>query len=388
MIAAAIRLAAVAAIAARAAAVEPFEIRTFALPGRVVQADLVDLDGDGRSDLLCMNADGMPPAERRTIYVFYQRPGRKFPDTADWSAPLPSGTAAYDLADLDAKPGAELILLRRDRLTLLSLSGRTPAFRDLAVGPEPTIAVVEDEGGVDRLAIARAGLADEPRLLVPGLGATTVLAPPGETLGRLDVGARANYYLPRRPGPLVSESEVEIYFDHPRLSVGDVDGDGRGDIVSANRHELRVFAQDAHGRFPEHATRRIALGLLAPEDHVRNSGMVRVDGVDLDGDHRLDLLIAKSVGSLFSATTQTTVSIHLNRNGSWNLAQPDQQFQTEGGLTGNVVIDLDGDGRDELIETRVPTGVLQVVEMLVTRAIDAEVKIYRRGTGPAFEAKP
>ncbi len=41
MIAAAIRLAAVAAIAARAAAVEPFEIRTFALPGRVVQADLV-----------------------------------------------------------------------------------------------------------------------------------------------------------------------------------------------------------------------------------------------------------------------------------------------------------------------------------------------------------
>src|SRR4029453_848273 len=172
------------------------------------------------------------------------------------------------------------------------------------------------------------------------------------------------------------------------LSVGDVDGDGRGDIVSANRHELRVFVQNAQGGFPEHPTRSIALELLTPEDHVRNSGMVRVDGVDLDGDHRLDLLISRAVGSLFSAATKTSLRIHLNHNGSWNIAQPDQQFATEGGLTGNAMIDLDGDGRDELIEARVPTGVLQVVDLLVTRAIHTEVSIFRRGETAPFEAKP
>jgi hypothetical protein len=220
-------------------------------------------------------------------------------------------------------------------------------------------------------------LADEPRLLVPGMGWTAVLAPSGEVLGQLDVGARANYYVPKRPGPLVSESEVQIYFDHPRLLVGDVDGDGRGDIVSANRHELRVFLQDASGRFPRRASRSIALGLLAPEDHVRNSGAVRVDGADFDGDRRLDLLIVSSVGSLFAASTN--VSIHLNQGSGWNLAHPDQQFRTESGLTGSVVIDLDGDGRVELIEARIPTGVLEIVEVLVTRAIDAEVAIYRQG---------
>jgi hypothetical protein len=158
--------------------------------------------------------------------------------------------------------------------------------------------------------------------------------------------------------------------------------------VSANRHELRVFAQNAEGGFPSRATRQFALGLVSPEDHVRSTGVVRVDAVDLDGDRRVDLLISHAVGSVFSTSTKTTVRVHLNRNGEWNLAQPDQRFVTEGGLTGNVVIDLDGDGRAELIEARVPAGVLEVVEVLVTRAIDAEVSIYRHAEESPFGAKP
>src|SRR5262245_8741433 len=130
-----------AALAAAAAAEEPFAIQAFALGGRVVAAELVDLDGDARADLLCATVDGMPPDERRTLYVFYQKADRTFPGTPDWSAPLPDGAAAFDLAELDARPGAELILLRRDRLTLLSFAGREVSLRDLPVGSDPTIAV-------------------------------------------------------------------------------------------------------------------------------------------------------------------------------------------------------------------------------------------------------
>jgi VCBS repeat protein len=374
-------------VASSASAAEPpFAIQTLSLGGRVVQADLADLDGDGRGDLLCVRFDGLPPAEKRALHVFYQRPDRTFPATSDWSAPLPAGAGAYDLADLDGRPGEEIVLLRRDRLTVISLAGRTAASRDLPLATEPTLAMVADERGLDRLQMVRTGLAKEVRLLVPGLGWAEVLTPSGESLGHLDVGARANYLIPKRPGPVISESEVEVYFDHPRLTVGDVDGDGRGDIVSANRHELRVFLQDEQGHFPSRPSRTIALGLITIEDHVRNSGNVRVDGADLDNDGRLDLLISHSVGSLISATT--TLSIYMNRNGGWDLAHPTQQFRTEKGFTANVVVDLDGDGLPELVEAKLPTGVLEIVEVLVTRTLDAEVSIYRHGQEKPFDPKP
>jgi FG-GAP-like repeat len=370
---------------ARAADEALFAITEIPEAGRVIQADLVDLDGDGRGDLLTTVSDGMPPDESRAIEARFQRPDGTLPAAADWSGPVPRGAAAYDLADLDGQPGVEMVLLRRDRLTLLSLSARTPHFRDLPV-PGPTLAVAGDERGLDRLRIVRSGLGAAPRLLVPMLGETLVLTPAGQVVGRLAVGGRANYFVPPRPGLVVAESEMELYFDHPRLGVGDVDGDGRGDIVATTRHELRVFRQREDGSFPSEPDLVHAFHLLALEDHIRSSGSVRVALGDVDGDGRVDLLVSTTRGSLFAG--ETTLTLHRNRGAGWDFATPDQVFHTNSGLTAAELVDLSGDGVPELVLVTIPTGVLEIVEVLLTRAIDAQVKVYRRGGERLFEATP
>src|SRR5262249_41301678 len=152
---------------------------------------------------------------------------------------------------------------------------------------EPTLAAVGDERGLDRLRIVHEGLGPRPRLIVPGFGIATLLEPSGALVGKLEVGGRANFFVPPQPGPAISESDMEISYDAPRIAIGAVDGDGRADLVASGRHELRVFRQREDGSFPAQPDAKLPLRRLSLADHIRTTGAVRVEPHDFDGDGRL-----------------------------------------------------------------------------------------------------
>jgi hypothetical protein len=371
---------------AGASAEDPFRLIELPGPGRTAAAGFADLDGDGRSDVYSVALFGVPPRQRRELRLHFQRDDGTLRAEPDWVGDLPHGAAAYDVTDLDAAPGQELLLLRRDRVTALSFPGRAPASRDLMIPGDPTAAVATDERGLDPLRMAVAGLGDGLRLLVPGLGECIVLSPAGEVVARLDVGHRANYFVPLRPGPVLGESEIESYVDFPRLEIGDVDGDGRRDVVAAGRYEVRVFLQRPEGGFVAEPDRKLVLGRLTEQDVIRGSGSVRVSTGDLDGDHRLDLIVSSTKGGLVNARTETTV--HRNRGGSWDLAKPDHTSVLERGWSTQLLTDVDGDGRIELIEASVPFSVLELVETLLTREVDVEIALYRVSAAGGFDVTP
>jgi hypothetical protein len=362
---------------------DPFDVRLVASPGRTAAAELVDLDGDGRTDLLSVAMIGIPPRDRRELRVHFQREDGALSDAPDRLLPLAEGAAAYDLVDTADGPGRELALLRSDRVTLVAFPGREPRARDLET-PAPTVAAVRDERGLDRLRMTREALPG--RLLVPGLDELLVLDLVQGGAVRLAAGARSNYFVPPRPGPGLGENEVESFHDFPRVDVADADGDGRADLVLSNRFEVRVFLQGAAGEFAARPDRVLDVGRVSEEDLIRGSGLVRLRAEDFDGDARADLLVTHTAGGFFEARVRTT--LHRNRGGTWDLAKADQEFVCEGCFTTYDLLDLEGDGRLELVEARVPLGILELVEVLLTRSIDAEVRIFGRGGALPFDPAP
>lgn len=365
---------------------ELFEIHEVAAQGRVVGAHFADFDGDQRKDLMIATLEGIPPVESRTIYMYLQQPDGSFPENSNYGIPIPARSAVYDVADLKDTPGEELLLLRPDGVTILSLANDEGKQWHLPIAAPSTIAASEDERGFDPFRMVHHEFTGEPWILVPQIGVVTALSTDGDVKGRIEVGRRANYFVAKKSEMLSVESDIQLFLDVPKLSVGDVNGDGLADVVAATRHEIRVFLRDSAGGLGPQANYALPLGLISEEDHTRGSGTVVTTARDIDNDGRLDLMITHVSGSFVE--TETNTYIYRNRNGSWDMTAPDDHFVSKGTLSSDLLMDVDQDDRLELVRIQLKFSVLEVVELLLTRKLDTLVAIHQLEADGHFSAKP
>lgn len=378
---------AVAWFSTMASADDLFQVTSLAGTGRAVAAQMADVDGDGRVDVFVVAIEDMPPREERVVRVYLQRPDGSLPASPDHAVPLPPWSGVYDLADVLPRPGVEMVILAPHGVSVLSLADAESAPVEYRV-EGGSVAIAEDERGFDPVKIVDRTLGEELMLLVPQFGRLVVLRKDGSVYTSIEIGRRANYYVIPSNGFVSSESDVQLFIDVPKVATGDVDGDGRPDIVSSTRHEIRVFLQTQEGTFAPAPSRTHALGLVTRRDHIRGSGGVACEFRDVDRDGLLDLLVTHIEGSITDATTTTYV--YVNRDGQWRLDAPDGTFTSTDALASNTLVDLDRDGRPELLRIQIKFSLLELIELLVTREIDTQISVLGQAEAPArgFAAEP
>ena len=363
-----------------------FDVTTLPTSGRVVSAEFADFDGDGLKDLMIATLDGIPPTETREMHVYLRTQAGDLPDQPSYRVPIPEHSAVFDIADLRDTPGDELVVLRPDGVTILSLGADDTESWHLPVDGPTTLGAGSDERGFDRYRLVYDDFGDEPWLLVPQIGRVTALGIDGTHLSAMDVGRRANYFVTKSSGLLSVETDIQLYLDAPKLSVGDVDGDGHADVVASMRHEIRVFLRDPDAGFSLEPSYTLPLALLEREDHARGSGSVVTSVRDLDGDGRLDLMISHSAGNFTDAVTTTYV--YHNHDGQWLLGEPDDRFEAKGVLSSDLLLDIDSDEKLELVRVQIKFSVLEIVEFLLTREIDVNVAVHRVEEDGSYDMKP
>ena len=113
---------------------------------------------------------------------------------------------------------------------------------------------------------------------------------------------------------------------------------------------------------------------------------MRVQLADLNGDGLADAVVSQASGSLTDARSVTTV--HINRGDGLDLSRADQTLESRSAWTANQLVDLDGDSRPELVRIRVPITRWEVVEMLITQAVDAEISVHKAAPDGTFDERP
>ncbi len=357
-----------------------------AVPGRVVSAVAADVGGDGQRDLLVIWRQGAPPNSRGRVSVYPAVRGRVAAKPAQ-VLDLPARTVAFDVGDATGDGRADLLLLMGDGVWCMA--GQKDG--SLAAGPTPLVEVMtlaawphEDRVPPMQLLVPL-GPGGKPGLLVPTvpIGPMSLYLP--DAKGRYALAAMLR--VPFRTNLYTSAEDLRSSRDFsglfqmilPRFDVLDTNADGRADLVFFDQDAVAVFRARADGRFSQRADLRQAFGLLTDKERIRRGTHIRGKAADFDGDGRADLMFNKSSGGI--AETRSQVRVYMAKPDGTYPTAPDLDISSDGYGAFSRPVDVDGDGRDDLVRPYVEMGIMAMSRVLLTGKIPVDFHIHLTADG-------
>jgi len=302
---------------------EPLDVGDSSVTGFSSSVALGDLNGDGRLTLVSANSGSA------ALTIFFQEEGGGFAEALDLGDPsVTDEPYSAALGDVNGDGRLDLVSANVGNDTL-------------------AVFIQEEEGGfADPLSFGDPSLTNDPYSVALG---------DLDGDGRLDF-VSANHssdtltvFIQEEDGSFAEPQSLGDSFvtDGPfSVALGDVDGDGRLDVVSANilSDTLTVFLQDENGGFAAPCS----LG-----DSSVTDGPYSVVLGDVNGDGRLDLVSAN--------TFSDTLTVFLQVDDG-DFAEP--SFLGDSSVTAGARLvalgDVDGDGRLDLVSANFGSDTLTI----------------------------
>jgi hypothetical protein len=361
--------------AAGAARDEPFEIATARVPGRVLQVIAAE-PGEGcpatARGWLAVSVRGTPPDEERLISIFDCSNGGPFQPEATRSLPVSPQVVAFDVADVDAAPGDELVLLTADALHIAS---PWAPERKRVVRLPVTVPLPPRTRELSRIHLVDTWNGDGRRLaLVPAGSGGLLIGFDGQPARSLQLPILAHYRTPDTAPP-AHDHLLSAEIRWPTLDLADDDGDGRPDLFALSRYAVWIFHTGPDG-VPEFPSRQLVLRPFTEDEELRHDTTgTRTLARDVDGDGLGDLLVDSGAGTIIGSHHMT--EIYRNRGSGVSLeGGPDMTLAMDTGMASIRLVDLDGDGRLDFLQTSLRFGIAQVWRMLTSQSTKITLATY------------
>ncbi len=353
---------------------QPFEETQIQLPGRVLQVVPAPLgrcapDAQG---WLAASVRGHPPDEERSLTVFACEPVPGLPTGIGEQIPIPEPVVAFDVADVDPAPGFEIVLLSAAALEIRV--PRDPARnRTIALPfPAPLPARTRE---LSRMHLVDAWNGNgRPLALVPTAGGGLLVDFDGRETRPVALPLLAHYRTPDSDPP-AHDGLLTAEIQWPHLKLADDNGDGLDDLFALSRYAVWIYHMGPDG-LPAQPSRRLVLRPFDADEELRHDTTgIRTLAGDVDGDGIADLLVDTGAGTLIGSHHLTEV--YRNRGDGVSLdGGPDLRLAMDTGMASIRVMDLDGDGRPEFLQTSLKFGIGQVFRMLTSRSTQLELATY------------
>ncbi len=348
-----------------------------------------DLDGDGRMELVLLEAD--PGKSRQPPYYLrvFRQTASGFQALESAEARLPRRIRLAGVGRFANGPG--LAMLTTERLVIWPwVSGRFDSrraiglpmgsiFRDSAGPLHPDVEWIRD--------LNRDGRSE---LIVPGFDALTVIREGENGLVRharlkLQGRSRIRHIFRRRV----------FSYDFPEIVFSDVDGNGWEDITVYLNGLVRVFLL-ADRSLDGAVTPAVEVDLQPPRpfdpQEPWDPPLYLIKGEDLNADGRVDLVFSQSTATDSRINSRTSILLHYGGKGSSGAPisfskKPDQVYLSKG-MVLPFLLDINQDDRKDLVIVNVEMGFWNFIKALITRKVSAEAAFYLMDPGGRYPSQP
>jgi hypothetical protein len=356
---------------------------SFELGGTLAAAHFMDVDGDGRNDLIGVVIDRAPTPPRRLVQIHRAGPARLYPAAPAEVWAVPPEAAALIFGDHTPEPGQEICFLAADGIYVFPKQGGAPRKLIHArtfFGAPSAEALPVWSYGTD---LDRDGRWD---FVVPTPdGYTLYLQTQPGVYGRI---VRLESGLPPEQAPermltadtLIRQEPMQPYAlavrrGLPRLFEADIDSNGTTDLVAFQGVWLRYYFQNKGGTFADGAGVAERVPTLGEETASERVGYVTAAQFsDIDADGNVDLVVTRAEGTPDNPRT----FIHVHFGSGYGIFREDYRFELGGINLSTHFADVDGDGKLDLITTVIRADKLgQVMRAIFGGQVEIDTMIYR-----------
>jgi hypothetical protein len=370
-----------------------FAIQDLEVPGQVWSVSAVDVDRDGKKDLVVFHVIGRRGNDpHRFLSIFYQT-ASGFKPKPDQTIEVPPGACCRFVADVDpASPGLEIGFIgtrgafcftARNRVFDPSRPKRLfddESFFDIAPGTQlpdwdPLVKDVDGDG--------------RPDILFPRKGSFALYRqwPDGAFTRAAELSVEYSQHFGTAIETLLLNRFINYRAGLSKPALADIDGSRKLDVVTYRDNALEVFLQKPgtaalFGRDPD---KKMSIKMLTETGAEAGGGgddsynSVNAEFADVDGDGLADVVLYRNVGKVgLFESMRTQVLFYRARPGTgWNADKPDQVVNLKGLSINPALIDVDKDGAKDLVVSSLRTDLVTNAKRALFSSVTITYYVFR-----------
>jgi hypothetical protein len=367
------------------------------VPGGILWLTTGDLDGDKKTDVVLSYRRGSGPRSQRFIAVFF-RGAKGYASEPDVAIAAPRNAGIFDVGDAFGDGKEEIVYFAPDGVYAQAFIDRKPS-NPTRILTTPSLIGAPEEDDLVVWDFLRSFAPGQPAtMIVPARGDLRMYRRDGETWkpwSKADIEQYSSYDAEistfrrdRRGGASGRPYSFRSTTIVPLLDFIDQTGDGKIDLVTSFEDRVAVYPALEDGTIAAKPAHQIWFSVRSPNELETRDAGVSTQIVDFDMDGVADACVQKISGGISSLATETY--LYRGLKGGGFEAKPSQSFKDEGFASLVAFIDVDGEGRLEMLHPQSEVSISAIGSMLLSKELTLKVRIRRMSTEKTliYEKKP